>query len=130
ILGSFTQVTSLSAIGMACPRGARHVARGAFTNHALRTTHHDPQVVVTRDAARARTERFGAGAGSGSLEANQAAPIRMASDTGVSTHGLIPKCFTTIVAIMFRNTSGISTFHARPISWSKRKRGSVQRTSM
>src|SRR5207244_2532588 len=61
---------------------------------------------------------------------SHAPAIPITTDTGSSTHGDQSSCFTTITHTRFTSASGMNTFHARLISWSKRKRGSVQRTSM
>ena len=65
-----------------------------------------------------------------------AVPTRIATDAGNSSHALAvqPSCLSSSTTPMTHNrytiAMGMSTFHASPISWSKRKRGIVQRISM
>ena len=45
-----------------------------------------------------------------------------------SHHWLKPKCLQNITITRFASDRGIITFHANSMSWSKRKRGIVQRS--
>src|SRR5437773_580671 len=60
---------------------------------------------------------------------NAAAANNRATDQGSSDHRVQPNCMTTMTLTTFASASGIKTFQAKPINWSNRNRGIVQRIS-
>src|SRR5262245_23327050 len=61
---------------------------------------------------------------------NSAGNTGKTSDTGSSTKSGQPRYCTTITHTKFTSASGMNTFHANAINWSKRNRGIVQRTNI